>query len=168
MLYLIPSCGRILVLHPAEDAAGRHGSNAGTGGGVAGLRLSPDEHQHHRGELRHHRARLHHHMCRLLQPQGNGHDTGYTESYSVVSCSRSKQPVHLFSPHAWIYLVQICLVIIPLCVKLFYWIWSISDKVKGIFLECFYSQICWQRPTTFPISYFYTEANWLCDFNVPY
>lgn len=35
--HLAPSCGRCQVLHPAEDAAGRHGSGAGAGGGGAGL-----------------------------------------------------------------------------------------------------------------------------------
>lgn len=61
------------VLHPAENAAGCHGSSAGTGEGGARLqlRLPPDEHQHPGRELWPHRAHLHHHLCRTVLPRGN-------------------------------------------------------------------------------------------------
>lgn len=61
------------VLHPAENAAGCHGSSAGTGEGGARLqlRLPPDEHQHPGGELWPHGAHLHHHLCRTVLPRGN-------------------------------------------------------------------------------------------------
>lgn len=60
-------------VHPAEDAAGCHGSSAGTRGCGAGLhlRMSPGECQHPRGELRPRRVGLHHHMWRTLLPRGN-------------------------------------------------------------------------------------------------
>lgn len=68
-----PLLRRASVLHPAENAAGCHGSSAGNGEGGARLqlRLPPDQHQHPGGELRPDRSHLHHHLCGPVLPRGN-------------------------------------------------------------------------------------------------
>lgn len=68
-----PLLRRAPVLHPAENAAGCHGSSAGNGEGGARLqlRLPPDRHQHPGEELQPHRARLGHHLCGPVLPRGN-------------------------------------------------------------------------------------------------
>lgn len=62
------------MLQPAEDAAGRHGSAPGAGGGGAGLqlRLSSSHHQPGGEELQRHKAGVHHHVRGTVLPKGDG------------------------------------------------------------------------------------------------
>lgn len=84
-----PLLRRASVLHPAENAAGCHGSSAGNGEGGARLqlRLPPDQHQHPGGELRPHRARLHHHLCGPVLPRGNRAAATRSDFLRLLRCA---------------------------------------------------------------------------------